>query len=228
MRVHSFVLLSVILGSATAQAQGLAEAAQKEKEKREAAKAKGSQAATPGAKPPEAKVYTGDDLKTYAPSKPAPAEGEAGEAGEPAESGATSDGAGGSVGSIDGSGPVPASPGGSSPSGAKSRSGPNDDSTARAGQESAWRSRSEAARSAVSSAEKELAAAEKAKSGLGVQPSGDDTPNPGAVQNQWRKSVEDADKRVKRAQTALDTAKQSVERLEEDARRQGVPPGWLR
>ncbi len=222
MKLHSVVLLSLLLGSATAQAQGLAEAAQKEKEKREAkAKAASAQESKPGAKPPEAKVYTGDDLAGYAEGRPA--EGQSGGA-----EGAGPEGAGtpGSVGSIDGS--SIRAPGSSAESGSKSRSGVSDDSAARARQERSWRSRAESARAAIAAAEKELAAAEKAKASIGLEPSGNDTVNPAAIRNKWRSSLQEAEQRVKRAQSGLESAKRNLDRLEEDARRQGALPGWLR
>lgn len=230
MKVHSVVLLSLFLGSATAQAQGLADAAQKEKEKREAkAKAASAQESKPGAKPPEAKVYTGDDLAGYAESRPAEGpsnEGAGAEGAGPEGAGDMRAGSPGSVGSMDGS-PIRV-PGSSAESRSKGRSGVSDDSAARAGQERSWRSRAESARAVIVSAEKELAAAEQAKSGLGIQPDGRDKVNPGLEQNKWRSGVQDAGQRVKRAQSMLDSAKRNLDRLEEDARRQGVPPGWLR
>jgi len=217
MKLHSVVLLSLLLGSATAQAQGLAEAAQKEKEKREAkAKAASAQESKPGAKPPEAKVYTGDDLAGYAESRPP--EGQSG--------GAEGAGTPGSMGSIDGS--SIRAPGSSAESGSKSRSGVSDDSAARARQERSWRSRAESARAAIAAAEKELAAAEKAKASIGLEPSGNDTVNPAAIRNKWRSSLQEAEQRVKRAQSGLESAKRNLDRLEEDARRQGALPGWLR
>ena len=105
-----------------------------------------------------------------------------------------------------------------------------DDSDARASAEKSWRARVEAARSAVAAAEKELQAAEKATSG-GYYP---DKYMP-YVDRQGRIKVVDAEKlnreeeeRKTRARASLAKAKESLEQLEESARRQGVPPGWLR
>ena len=226
MKLHSVVLLSLLLGSATAEAQGLAAAAQKEKEKREAkAKAASAQESKPGAKPPETKVFTGDDLAGYTASRPAQ-EGDSPESG----SGTPSEMRAGSAVRPSGSSHDRKA---SSSSGRSATRMP-DDSDTRAALERDWRRRAEAARSAVKTAEKEVAAAQSARDGLGIGPkpgyrgSGGFPGVPGENPAEWTRKANEADARLRRAQAGLEQAKQGLDNFEEDARRQGALPGWLR
>ena len=217
MSVPSTLLALLFLGSATVEAQGLGAAAQKEKEKRES-KVKET---TPAARPPETKVYTGADLDGYAATRP-PEETESPKS--TASRRQAGDSQSGSA-SRSSSAATRRSSGGRSPMG-----GIPDDSDARASAEKDWRARAEAARTAVVAAEKELREAESISSG---------TYNPkmyeSYVDREGRIKTRDAEKinremqeRTTRARASLEKARQSVEQLEESARRQGVPPGWLR
>ena len=99
-----------------------------------------------------------------------------------------------------------------------------DDSDARASAEKDWRARAEAARSALAAAEKELHTAEEYNG----------TPRGAYLEKGQIKIVDverlnrEGEERKTRARASLEKAKQSLEQLEESARRQGVPPGWLR
>ena len=206
MKLGSMLLVMVVAAGAPVGAQSLGETAQKEKEKREA-KAKEASAKTskPGAKAPEAKVYTGEDLAGYAEKQAAPA---------------------GSGDAVEGAPPPPtgeSTPRVQRPSG-EPGSGGSDDSAERARQERSWRHRAESARAAVAAAERELAAAEKAKARLGIGPQVNDR----ELLRYFSSQVHEAELRVTRAQGALAVAKTDLTNLEEEARREGALPGWLR
>jgi hypothetical protein len=100
-----------------------------------------------------------------------------------------------------------------------------------AGDEAYWRSRAKAARAAVAAAEARVAQAEAAAQGASAgirqpQPSDALTQVPPPV-------VTDADRRAAEAALAavrgdLERAKKVLADLEEEARRKGALPGWLR
>ena len=100
-----------------------------------------------------------------------------------------------------------------------------------AGDETYWRSRAKAARAAVEAAAARVAQAEAAAQGA---PAGIRQPQPGDVLTQVPPPVvTDADHRA--AETALAAARRELERakkaladLEDEARRKGALPGWLR
>ena len=46
--------------------------------------------------------------------------------------------------------------------------------------------------------------------------------------SQWTKKANAADARLARARSGLEQAKQGLEHFEEEARRAGIPPGWVR
>lgn len=208
------VLLVVLSGLVAAEAQSLGELAQKEKERR----AKTGQAKPSGTAP---KVITQEDLDAYADRGPAQSESTGG-----AE--ATAEGAAGSAArgtSESASGREP------------SRSEGLDDSDERARLEKSWRARAEQARSAVTSAERELEAAQYDRNGLGTGPQSGGVwrDGPGRVRRmggedpgEWTKRANAADDRLARARSQLEQAKQGLEQFEEEARRAGIPPGWVR
>ncbi len=100
-----------------------------------------------------------------------------------------------------------------------------------AGDEAYWRGRAKAARAAVEAAEARVAQAEAAAQSA---PAGIRQPQPGDALTQVPPSVvTDAARRA--AEAALAAARSELERakkvqadLEEEARRKGVLPGWLR
>ena len=207
MKLGSMLLVSVFVAGVPAGAQSLGEVAQKEKEKR-ATKTK-DDSAKAGAKKPEGKVYTGADLATYA-DKPAPSDASA-DAGD----GSSVPGAGAPSGEV---APLVTRPSDEAGSGA------SDEAAQRARQERSWRQRAQSARAAVAAAEREFAAAQKAKASLGIGPQ---VPDPELL-SVYSTRVREADERVTRAQGALANAKTDQANLEEEARREGALPGWLR
>jgi hypothetical protein len=199
------VALALAPGAATLGAQSLGEMAQKEKQKREAATRAG-EAGPAEQKPRDKKVYTTSDLESYAATREAEApEGEGESAKEPSETAATSGGPS-----------TPSRPGGRSPMGIA------DDSAERAVQEQTWRGRAAAARAAIVAAEAALKEAEAQRGRLGPGPP------PYQSHQAWARSANAADARLAGAQKALEAAKKNLEQLEEDARRAGIPAGWVR
>ena len=206
MKLGSVFLVMAFLTAATVGAQDLGQMAQKEKAKREAKEAS-AKAAKPGAKAPEAKVYTGDDLAGYAP-KAAPAAA-TDEDGAPLPPPAEAAGA-----------PAPSIQLPSDEAGSRA----TEDAAEQARQERSWRQRAQAARNAVTAAEKELAAAQKAKASLGIGPQ---VPDPELLAR-FSGQVREAEERVTRAEATLAVAQTNQVNLEEEARRAGALPGWLR
>jgi hypothetical protein len=208
MKLGSVLFVMLLASGTWAGAQSLGEMAQKEKEKREAKAKEGTpKTGKKEAKAPEAKVYTTDDLAGYA-EKDAP----------PSESGDVAEGASPRSGSADDG--APAIKGASE----EPRASESDDSAARAREERSWRQRAQAARAAITAAERELAAAEKAKAALGIGPQVDDPD----LRRAFNDRVREADQRLTRAKGAVATAKTDQANLEEEARRSGAMPGWLR
>jgi len=214
MRTATAAMIGIVLaGGAMASAQSLGDAAQKAKKKREE---KG------GA--PAPKVITQEDLEASRP----PADPVAEPAGAPVHPGggrplpreprpappANDPDAPGEVSALGGL--LDVSP--SSPSPKRSR-GVADDERDRAAQESAWRSRAASARAAVEAAEREVRAADQS-GGMAVGTCCGDEGH--------RKAQAESAQRLARARSRLESAKRSLESLEELARREGIPPGWLR
>lgn len=204
MRRIGYVLVVVIAqAAAVASAQSLGQAAQNAKKKRETPSAEGKTSADKGK---DKKVYTGEDLESYAAGRP----DDEGASAKPAQAGAT----------VELEGPSPSD---SEPrSGSQSPMGIADTSEGRAAQERNWRSRAKAAQAAVAAAEREVQSAESQRAALG--------PGPLQYQGQdaWARSANAADARLARARSAVETAKKNLEKFEEEARRAGIPPGWTR
>lgn len=208
MKLGSMLLVMLLASGASAGAQSLGDAAQKEKERRAKAKESSAQNAKKDGKAAEPKVYTAEDLAGYAPKESAPSETESGDVAEGAPPRSSGDEG---APRIQGSSEEP-------------RAGESDDAAARAREERSWRQRAQASRAAIAAAEKELAAAEKAKAALGIGPQVDDE----MLRRAYADRVREADQRVSRAQSAVANAKTNQANLEEDARRSGALPGWLR
>jgi hypothetical protein len=208
-------LLTIALGaSPLAHGQGLAETARKEKEKR-AAKAK---EAKPEAPPP--KVITQEDLEASRPAEEAKAP-EAGAVNPPAASAPSTEAGTAKVFGSAGGGPAGESRSARSPSTTPSH-GVADDSDARARQEKAWRERAESARRAVTMAEKAVVAADREAGRIAIMAP------PRGNYERWLNAKNNADQQAAAARAALEAAKKNVEEVEEEARRAGVPPGWVR
>jgi hypothetical protein len=101
------------------------------------------------------------------------------------------------------------------------------------GAEAHWRDRANAARKAIAEAEKALADAQakydSTRKGAMTQPLPIDAmrqvPQSPFVKDQELLSAE---KNLASAKSALDAARTALSDLEEEARRKGIPPGWLR
>jgi chromosome segregation ATPase len=97
-------------------------------------------------------------------------------------------------------------------------------------QRAAWKARADAARAAVVAAEKTLAQMERDvaayRSDMRVV-SAADAQDPMRLQKRDAKIVE-MNKQVEAQKTAVADAKKAVAALEDEARRSGVPAGWLR
>ena len=210
MKFGSVLLVMLLAVGASVEAQSLGDMAQKEKEKR-AAKAKEGTAKTakPGDKAADGKVYTTEDLATYADKTAPAATGEGGEGGDAAlPAGSSGD---------DDRPRVTGSP-------EEPRSAGSEDAAERARQEKVWRGRAQSARAAIAAAEKELAVAEKLKAGMGIGPQTNDE----ELRRVYADKVRQAEQRVTQAREAVATAKTTQANLEDEARREGAQPGWLR
>ncbi|HVQ31953.1 MAG TPA: hypothetical protein VMV21_20310, partial [Vicinamibacteria bacterium] len=100
----------------------------------------------------------------------------------------------------------------------------SEDAAERARQEKVWRGRAQSARAAIAAAEKELAVAEKLKAGMGIGPQTNDE----ELRRIYADKVRQAEQRVTQAREAVATAKTNQANLEDEARREGAQPGWLR
>jgi hypothetical protein len=201
--------VALLLAGAWASAQSLAELAQKEKERR-AAKAR---EAKPGEGAP--RVITQEDLD-QAKAERGSGEGTASSSAPPAVEAAEAEPA--------------------RTSGGRSPMGMPDDSAERARLEKSWRRRAEGARTAVVTAEREVDRAQTDRNALGTGPQvSGRNPLPGGPRilggenpAEWTKKANAADARLNAAKARLEAAKQSLESFEEEARRAGIPPGWVR
>jgi hypothetical protein len=101
--------------------------------------------------------------------------------------------------------------------------------SSRASEEITWRARASSLREAVLSAERRIPElqAELEALNLDMQPNPSDAFDPSRLQK--REAAKTAlRQRIEEAEKALERARQAVLDLEEEARRQSVPPGWLR
>lgn len=205
-RIGYVVAVVIAQAAAVASAQSLGQAAQNEKKKRETPAAEGK-APADKAKDKNKKVYTGEDLDSYAASRPDDAGASAKPAGEAA--------------AVELEAPSTSEPRGDG----RSPMGIADTSEGRAAQERSWRSRAKAAQAAVTAAERELKSAESQRGLLGPGPLPATSGQNPAV---WADKANESDARLARARTALEAAKKNLEQFEEEARRAGIPPGWTR
>ncbi|MBX7184983.1 MAG: hypothetical protein K1Y01_07545 [Vicinamibacteria bacterium] len=130
----------------------------------------------------------------------------------------------GSVTSLGGEGALPPAPPGSSE---PSPTRPTDSDEER---RASWKARADAARAAVTNAEKTLAQMEKDVAALrsDMTPvSATDAQDPMRLQKRDQKIFE-MNKQIEAQKAAIAAAKKAVIDLEEEARRAGVPSGWLR
>ncbi len=214
-------LLAAVASGPRATAQSLGAAAQKEKKKRE------TQSPTPAPK-----VITQEDLEASRPVdakdadvKPAPAGRGTFEAPNPglgpSEPKGAKEAKEADEPSVDvfGDGRGPSSPPSSRASSQAGSRGVDQESEKRAAQERDWRGRGAAARAQIAAAEREVREADQS-GGQAVSQHGGDQ---GQADARAR-----AAGRLATARARLAAAKRNLELLEESARRQGIPPGWLR
>jgi polyhydroxyalkanoate synthesis regulator phasin len=104
-----------------------------------------------------------------------------------------------------------------------------DDSAARAREQAAWRGRAAAARADVARSEARVAQLERQLAELAnpmrYRQQNPQDPYNVLTQDQERVGLQ---QQLEEARRAVDAAKKALENLEEEARRRGVPPGWLR
>lgn len=205
---HWTATLVLLLVPGLAAGESLGEAARKAREQREAkAKAKAAQegqAAETAKEPAPPRTYTMEDLQTLPEVQ--------------TEVGGDQTGAPPSTSSAPSpslAAPVPALKSGAG-------SGVTADERARAEQETTWRARIGAARARVDQTTKAVEFHEKITM----------VPNSRVVDKQTGKvlfnSIEELQSATATARAAMEQAKKDLAALEEEARRQNVPPGWLR
>jgi hypothetical protein len=225
MKRLALVLATIGLAAGSASSQSMAVAARKEKERQEKARQQG--AAT--------KVVTEDELHagggklandpSIAPAAPAS---------DPGRTSRTV----GIPGTTAASASRPAS------SSASAGSAPP-----RGGDEATWRSGISALRANVARLEKEVAALDGKANGLAYGVATDPGPlvirgrpiytelpqdrlareaSNAGKQQAWERERKDVLDRLEKARSALSKAKSDLAQYEESARRQGIPPGWLR
>ena len=104
-----------------------------------------------------------------------------------------------------------------------------DESDERRAEEASWRGRIRAAHAAVQEVEAKIAEYEAALKGLAqdMQPNPPDLFDPARLN---KREAEKAELRTKleAAEAELEVVEDRVHSIEEEARREGVPPGWLR
>jgi hypothetical protein len=156
---------------------------------------------------PNGPAFTDEDLKQHGEAG-ASTSGDAGNsAGRPA-----GEGAGGDKSSAAGKSGTPKAPAG-------------------AGDEAYWRGRAKACRDAVAAAEARVA---QAQASVDHTPAGIRQPLPGDAMKQVpRSTATDSDRRaaeanLEAAKAELARARKSLNDLEDEARRKGILPGWLR
>jgi chromosome segregation ATPase len=102
-------------------------------------------------------------------------------------------------------------------------SGPSD----AAQQEAGWRGRATALRDAISGAEKSIPEIEDRIAGLRSDRNPTNLMDPNREQNR-QAAIAKAQAELESVKAGLETSRQALASLEEEARRKGIPPGWLR
>jgi hypothetical protein len=101
-------------------------------------------------------------------------------------------------------------------------SGPSD----AAQQEAGWRGRATALRDAIIGAEKSIPEIEDRIAGLRNDRNPTNLMDPNREQNR-QAAITKAQAELESAKAALEASRQALANLEEEARRKGIPPGWL-
>jgi chromosome segregation ATPase len=94
-------------------------------------------------------------------------------------------------------------------------------------QESGWRGRAAALRDAISNAEKSIPEIEDRIAGLRNDRNPTNLMDPNREQNR-QAEITKAQAELESVRAGLERSRQALADLEEEARRNGIPPGWLR
>ena len=124
---------------------------------------------------------------------------------------------------------LPPAAAGSTPSESQSQSRSSDVPLPRDGaeQESGWRGRAAALRDAISNAEKSIPEIEDRIAGLRNDRNPTNLMDPNREQNR-QAEIAKAQAELESVRAGLERSRQALADLEEEARRKGIPPGWLR
>ena len=161
-----------------------------------------AKAPSPSPEPSPGRVFTNEDL----PAQPSP----------PAIASPGPAGTGrGTVTTLPKSAELPAPPPGSS------------EPSARAQQEGAWRARASALRDAITAAEKSIPEIEDRIAGLRNDRNQGNVMDPNREQNR-QAEITKAQAELESVRAGLERSRQALADLEEEARRNSIPPGWLR
>lgn len=156
---------------------------------------------SPSPEPSPGRVFTNEDL----PAQPSP----------PAIASPGPAGTGrGTVTTLPKSAEVPAPPASSGSSDAAQR-------------EAAWRGRASALRDAITAAEKSIPEIEDRIAGLRNDRNPTNVMDPNREQNR-QAEIANAQAQLEGVRAGLERSRQALADLEEEARRKGIPPGWLR
>ena len=156
---------------------------------------------SPSPEPSPGRVFTNEDL----PAQPSP----------PAIASPGPAGTGrGTVTTLPKSAEVPAPPASSGSSDAAQR-------------EAAWRGRASALRDAITAAEKSIPEIEDRIAGLRNDRNQGNVMDPNREQNR-QAEITKAQAELESVRAGLERSRQALADLEEEARRNGIPPGWLR
>ena len=197
-------LLMTVTLSATASAQSLGDLARQEEARRKAIKSSG-------------KIYTNDSVRSEpAPAQPASGAGPSTPAAAQAPAAAPSP-----------SGVQPASPSGTQPpqAGADARAAEAKTAESGKGDEAAWRQRMQAARDSLQRAQTFAEALQSRINVLSADFTARDDPAQRAVvANDRQKALAELD----RVKQEIEQYTKAIAAIQDEARKAGVPPGWLR
>ena len=108
----------------------------------------------------------------------------------------------------------------------RSRSAPESGPAQAAEQEAEWRGRATALRDAISGAEKSIPEIEDRIAGLRNDRNPTNLMDPNREQHR-QAEIAKAQAELESTKAALEASRQALANLEEEARRKGIPPGWL-
>jgi hypothetical protein len=209
--ISSVVGIGVLAMTVAASAQTLADLAKKDTDRRRTVKH-------------PAKVYTNDDVQDVKPILPMMEnDGTGTRPVDPAAAGAQ---AGGGNPDMPGSDSGSAKGGAAAATAAKGDAAPKPAGTpgVKAGDESAWRGRLNAAKEAVSRTQLQLESMRNRAAQLTAQSAAANDQNRGTFQKQQQDALQEYDK----LRADLERNQKALADVQSEATRAGVPPGWLR